>query len=103
VDRRVFEGAWTTPGQNAAFKQITPRATTTRPTTRFVQRDNELQLAVITAYYDFKLLNIRRYGMERLRISFSMNDVFRLSTVEIERGLDYPFARTFSFTVAATF
>jgi len=103
VDRRVLEDTWTTVGQNAAFRQVTYRPTTTRPTTRFVQRDNELRLATVTAYYDFKLLNIRRLGMERLRLSFSMNDVFRLTTIQIERGLDFPFSRTFSFSLAATF
>lgn len=32
-----------------------------------------------------------------------MNDAFRISSVKNERGIDYPFARTISFSVAATF
>jgi TonB-linked SusC/RagA family outer membrane protein len=103
VDRRVFEGTWVEPGDHTFFRRITTSPTTTRPTTRFVERHNELSMASVSAYYDFKLHNMKKYGMERLRVSFFMNDVFRLSTVEIERGLDYPFARTFSFQVTATF
>ena len=32
-----------------------------------------------------------------------MNDIFRWSTVKAERGIDYPFARTISFSIGATF
>jgi len=31
-----------------------------------------------------------------------MNDVFHLSTIKAERGLSYPYARTFSLSVTAT-
>jgi len=103
VDRRVFEETWNAPNDHAYFRRITATPTITRPTTRFVERDNELQLAALTAYYDFRHLNIRQLGLERLRFSFSMDDVFRLSTVRIERGLAFPFARTFSFSLSATF
>jgi hypothetical protein len=32
-----------------------------------------------------------------------MNDVFHLSSVKAERGLNYPYARSFSFALTATF
>ena len=32
-----------------------------------------------------------------------MDDVFRASSVKVERGLDYPFARTYSFSLQTTF
>ena len=41
--------------------------------------------------------------LERLKASFYMNDVATLSSVKIERGTSYPFARTFSFSLQATF
>lgn len=47
-------------------------------------------------------MNVKRY-VERLKIAFYMTDVFRVSTVKAERGLEYPFARTCSFSLQATF
>jgi TonB-linked SusC/RagA family outer membrane protein len=103
VDRRVFDGTWQHPGDHTLFKRITSTPATTRPTTRFVEKKNELSLAALHLYYDFKRLNLKKYHIERLKCSFYMNDVFKLSTVKTERGLSYPFARSASFALTATF
>lgn len=42
-------------------------------------------------------------AIERLKLQFYANDLFRLSTVKTERGTEYPYARTYSFTLQATF
>lgn len=42
-------------------------------------------------------------GLERLKLTFYANDLFRLSTVKQERGLDYPFARNYSLGLQVTF
>ena len=71
---------------------------------RFVERNNELQFASFTCYYDFKYQTwLEKLKLERLKLSFYMSDIFRISTVKTERGLDYPYARTFSFSLSATF
>ena len=44
-----------------------------------------------------------QFGGQTYNQSFYMDDVFRASTVKTERGLTYPFARTFSFSLQATF
>ena len=41
--------------------------------------------------------------LERCRFTFSMTDVFYLSTIKQERGTSYPFARTFSLGANITF
>ena len=102
LDRRVFSGTWKNPGDVTFFKRITETPTTTRPTDRFVERQNELSLASLNLGYDFKHLNISKFA-ERLKLAFYMTDVFRVSSVKTERGLEYPFARTFSFSLQATF
>ena len=54
--------------------------------------------------YDFRHHKfIANSGLEQLKLMFYMNDVFRTSTVKTERGIDYPFARSFSFSVQVTF
>lgn len=102
VDRRVFTGTWKEPGDRTFFKRVESIPTQTYPTSRFVEKSNELSLSSLNVSYDFKRLNVKRY-VERLKIAFYMTDVFRVSTVKAERGLEYPFARTCSFSLQATF
>jgi hypothetical protein len=103
VDRRVFANRWRKPGDITWFKDIADR-TFTRPTQRFVQDQNEWTLASVSAFYDLvRIRAIRRSGLTRLRLGFNMNDVVFVSSVALERGTDYPFARSFSFSLAAMF
>lgn len=103
VDSRVFSGTWQNPGDEVYFKRITSTPTTTRPTTRFVERKNDLTLSSLNVYYDFKWKNLSRYHLQNLRLTFYTNDVFVASTVRTERGTSYPFARAYSFSIRATF
>ncbi len=103
VDRRVFSDTWNNPGDVALYKHISSTPSTTYASTRFIQRNNMLDLTSLSAYYDFKNCAwLRRAGLERLRVTAYMNDVFHLSTIKAERGLGYPYARTFSLSVTAT-
>ena len=104
VDRRVFSDTWNEVGDIALYKHISSSPTTTYASTRFVQRNNMLQLTSISAYYDFKYQTwLQKAKLERLRLTFYVNDVFHLSTVRAERGVSYPYAHTFAFSLAATF
>ena len=104
VDKRVFSDTWTAPGDVALYKRISSTPTTTYASTRFVQRNNMLDLTTVSLYYDFKYWSwLHRAKLERLRLTCYVNDVFHLSSVKAERGLAYPYARTFSFSLTATF
>lgn len=104
VDRRVFSDTWNTPGDIAKYKHISSTPTTTYASTRFVQRNNMLDLTTLSLYYDFKHRGwLQRSFLERLRLTLYVNDVFHLSSVKAERGLSYPYAHTYSFSVTATF
>ena len=105
VDRRVLSDSWNKVGDIAKYKKINDTPSRTYPTTRFIEKNNELQLASFSCYYDFKYLTdfLQKIKVERLKASFYMNDLFRISTVKTERGLDYPYARSFSFSLSATF
>ena len=82
----------------------TDLAETTKPTSRFVQKNNELYLSSINLGYDFyKQAWLKKLGLEYLKLSFTANDLVRMSSIKIERGTNYPYARTFSFSVNATF
>ena len=45
----------------------------------------------------------KKIRLKMLRLELSTNDLFRASTVRLERGTSYPFARTFNFSLRATF
>lgn len=111
MDRRVYTDRWR-PAPDGEFSKSAKYKTfstangqqMTRPTSRFVQKKNELQMTSLNLSYDFRNhAFIQNSFLERLKVSFYWNDVFRLSTVKTERGTEYPFARNFSFRVQATF
>lgn len=96
ADRRVLNNRWKEPGQHALYKNI-KEYTTTYISSRFVQKENTLQLTSLSLSYDLNREWIRKFGLNTMRLSFYMNDVFRASTVKNERGLNYPFQRSFVF------
>lgn len=120
-DQRVLTERWSDPGQEAQYKSLAGRTPydmrngiywysatgwsqeATRPTQRFVQNQNELNLSSIVLSYDFNRKWLSSFKMERLRCEIYMNDIAKFSTIGIERGTDYPFARTISFKLTATF
>ena len=104
VDKRVLDDRWTTPGVPAKFRRFNPNDALTRPTSRFVQDVRELQMTSLNIGYDFRYCDfLKKSGIERLKLQFYMNDVFRTSTIKAERGIEYPFARSCSFSLQATF
>ena len=104
VDRRVFTDRWQKAGDVSLYKAITDQ-TTTYPTSRFVEDYNTFTLSSLSVYYDFKNCKFmkRNKFLERLKVTAYTNDLFVFSSVKTERGTDYPYARTFSLSVQATF
>ncbi|MNL40313.1 hypothetical protein D3C87_1626550 [compost metagenome] len=102
VDSRALTQRWVKPGDPALYKNITDLSLT-RASSRFVQKESLIDLQSIYLSYDFKKDFIRRAGFQSLRTAITMNDVFRASTVEIERGIDSPFARSITFSLQASF
>lgn len=103
VDRRVLSDRWNAPGDMALYKSITDQSTT-YPTSRFVENYNIFSLSSLSLYYDFRDCKfVKNSFLERLKVSAYTNDLFYISSVKIERGTAYPFARSFSLSVQATF
>ncbi len=101
-DRRALYDRWSAPGQEARFKGISLVQRTDR-SSRFVMDENTFAGESFNAGYEFTQPFIRKAGLSSLTFQVGMNDIFRVSTVKAERGIDYPFARTVSFSVAAVF
>jgi len=112
VDKRVLTGRWQYPGQLAMYKRLgtftyvddpLSRQEMTRPTSRFVQNINDLTWGTASLYYDFPKSIIDSWRIQRMRFSLYMNDILTISSIETERGLYYPFARTVSCSLSITF
>ena len=103
VDRRVLTDRWQKPGDIAPLKDIREQARTTLPTSRFVQDENVLSLSSLTLSYDFNTDWLKKIYLKTLRLELSTNEIFRVSSVKLERGTSYPFARSVNFSLRATF
>ena len=62
-----------------------------------------LQFKSLSFSYSFPIELIQRWSLERLKLTFQMEDIFRISNVKRERGLDYPFARIFNVGLQVQF
>jgi hypothetical protein len=103
LDARVFTSRWQKPGDQTFFKGLTDLSPT-YPTTRFVEDWNEITMANANISYDLNRLSfIKKAGIRRLRASLVADNAFVFSTMKLERGTEYPFARTYSFTLQTNF
>lgn len=103
ADRRVLTERWINPGDVKFFKAITKEGASTRASSRFVQDESTVQMTSASLLYRFDPNKIKKYRLRSLNLGFYMNDLFRISSIQTERGLDYPFARTFSFSLQTSF
>lgn len=102
ADRRVLYDRWKKPGDIAKYKAIN-NTSETKQTSRFIEEENYITLSSLNLSYQFERELLKHWGIERLKLSLIGNDVFRVSTVKMERGTSYPFARNYSVSAQITF
>lgn len=104
VDRRAYDLGWTKPGDESMFTRFGINPVTTKLSSRFVQDENTMSLNSAAVGYSFyKHAFVKRLGLNSLSITASTNDLFTLSSVQLERGTSNPFSRTYSLSVRAGF
>ena len=108
VDRRVLLGRWAKPGDVTFFKGLVNEngitvTTPTNATSRFVQKNNFVNAESISVSYQLSNRLNKKLHVNNARITFITNDLKRWSSIQVERGLDYPFARNFTLNVSTTF
>ncbi|WP_294626928.1 SusC/RagA family TonB-linked outer membrane protein [uncultured Bacteroides sp.] len=100
-DKRALYDRWEKPGDKAQFKDIA-NSMSTPMSSRFVQKDNSWSLESLRIGYEFDPEVARRFGLGSIRLNAYMNDIFRLTTIKMERGTSYPYARSVSFALSLT-
>lgn len=106
VDRRAVTDRWKKPGDVKKYKSIELVGHQTESSSRFLMRQNFLQFGSINLSYrldsqQFQFLN--KLKIANMSISTTMEELGRVSTIKMERGLDYPFARTYNISLSVTF
>ncbi len=102
-DRRALYSRWFQPGDISEFKGIS-LTTSTPMSSRFVQKNNYFSGESISVGYEFDKQGWIHYlRLASLRVQAYMNDFFLASTVKAERGIYYPFTRSVSMSITATF
>jgi TonB-linked SusC/RagA family outer membrane protein len=106
LDRRVLTERWNKPGDIVSYKKI-PTASepdiTTRATTRFVMKDQVFHLQAASIEYHFVGDWVRKAGFQNARLAMNTSDLFYISSIKRERGLEYPFARRIGATITLMF
>lgn len=124
MDKRVLKDRWTTPGKPADYKGLvdlegyTRREESTKVTSRFVQKANSFEITgltidpgILVERWLNRLVNkaVKKVNdtsneainSDRFSVSFSMQNVLRISSMKRETGTAYPFNRSFLFTLSA--
>lgn len=103
ADKRVLSERWQKPGDHRFFKDISNKENIAKVTSRFVQDNNYLEMSNISLSYRLPQAWLKKLGMSSARIGLNTSELFYTSTVKRERGLDYPFARQYTFSLNLNF
>lgn len=109
ADERVLTERWKQPGDHTSYKHLVANGTNglqqTNATSRFVQKDNYIELSSLTVGYNFPstLRWVKAARLSAPRLMITQNNLGRIGTIKTERGTGYPFARSFSFGLSTNF
>ena len=103
ADRRVLSDRWQQVGDVTKYKDIADRSSVSRPSSRFIQKNNLLKFSSLSLSYTVRDGWIDKLNLKQVIFRFNMNDVAYWSTIKQERGTSYPFAYNFDFTLGISF
>jgi len=89
-------------GDNVTSGAFPPTADTPM-SSRFVADNNVFSGESISVGYESQGKWLKSVGASSLTVRAYMNDIFWISTVKNERGIDYPFARSVSMSLGLRF
>ena len=101
-DKRALYDRWQKPGDESLYKAIS-LTQTTPISSRFLADENTFSCESVSLGYESIGNWTKKLGLSSFQSRMYMNEIFRLSTVRNERGINFPFARTVSFSISARF
>lgn len=101
-DKRALYDRWQKVGDVAQFKGIS-LSEYTPMSSRFVQQNNYISIESVRVGYDFSNSWLKRMSISNMQLNAYMNEIAHFSSIKSERGIDYPFARTVTLGLSASF
>lgn len=102
VDARVLNERWSKPGDLVFFKGLSELAT--RASSRFVMDDNVFNIQSVSVEYKWSTPALLKAAkIQSVTFGVNMSDLFYFSSVKIERGTSYPFARNMQGSIKLLF
>lgn len=102
MDRRALYDRWQKPGDVTQFIGINSYSNGVM-SSRFIQKDTHFSGESFNVGYRVNAGWVKKLRLQTLGINLYMNDIFRIESILSERGIDYPYARTLSFSINASF
>lgn len=106
LDKRAMSSRWQKVGDVTRYKKFDTGGSETPQSSRFIMKNNEVRLGTLGLGYRFNYAKynwLNAVGVNTMAVNFTTNDLFRISTIKMERGLDYPFARTYTLSLSLIF
>jgi hypothetical protein len=106
VDSRALTNRWSQPGDNALYKPVSLNGKVTNPTyatTRFVEKNNYISNALVSLRYALPKSLAAKMLAKSAGLGLTANNLFRTGTMNAERGIYYPFNRTYTFSITTAF
>ncbi len=103
LDRRAMQGRWEKEGDVVRYVKFDKNGANTPASTRFIMDDNVLNFSSLNLGYRFKSSKypfLNKLNIDLLGVNFVTNDLCRFSSVRMERGLNYPFARSYTMSLS---
>lgn len=101
-DKRALYDRWSENNREAYFKGIS-MVQKTEKSSRFVMDDNAVIGESFNIGYEFPDRIVRKMHMGAMNLQLTMTDLFRATSVRVERGIDYPFAKSVTMSLGITF
>ena len=102
VDARALYDRWQKPGDIVPFRKYDDSST--RATSRFVMDDKVFEIQSVGLQYKWDSAWVKKY-MRATSVTFGVNmsDLWHFSTIKMERGTSYPFARNIQGSIKFLF
>jgi len=102
ADKRVLSSRWYKAGDVTFFKALSN--TETRATSRYVMDNAVFQISSVNLQYKWNSEWLKKNArLNSVIFSVNMSDLFHFSTIKMERGLSYPFARNIQGSIKLLF
>ena len=102
-DKRALYDRWQKPGDKAKFKRIDDTSNTPM-STRFIGTENVLECASINLGYRTTTAGfLKKIGASSFSFNAYTSNIFRIASLKEERGTNYPFERSVTFSIGVNF